>query len=182
MTKLRRLDIQSNRLTEIENLTSQSDTLEELYLAHNGLTTEGIGLESGLALPFPRLNVLDLSRNRIIGTAPLAHLTSLEELWLSGNKIATFDDIQPLSALGQHNLDTVYLEYNPLADEFEYRKRVAEIMPSLKQIDANMIGGLAAHGIQPVMRSSGTAQTVEEEMRRLQDAAIARAKQQSGGK
>lgn len=173
------MDIQSNRLTEIENLTSQNDTLEELYLAHNGLTSEGIGLPSGLALAFPQLNVLDLSRNRIIDTSPLAHFTSLEELWLSGNKIATFDDVQPLSALGQHNLDTIYLEYNPVADEFQYRKKVAEIIPSLKQIDANMIGGLAAHGMQPGIRSSGTAQTAEEEMRGLQDAAITRAKEQS---
>jgi protein phosphatase 1 regulatory subunit 7 len=172
------LDIQSNRLTEIENLTSQNDTLEELYLGHNGITTEGAGLPTGLAQAFPNLSVLDLSRNRIISTEPLAHLVSLDELWLSGNKIATFSDVQPLSALGEHGLETLYLEYNPVADEFEYRKRLAEMMPSLKQIDATMIGGLASHGIQGA-RSGGTAQTVEEEMRRLQDAAIARARQQN---
>ena len=182
LTKLRRLDIQSNRLTEIENLTSQNDTLEELMLAHNGLTSESISLESGLALAFPKLNVLDLSRNQITDTKPLAHLISLEELWLSGNKIATFDHVQPLNNLGQHILDTIYLEYNPVADEFEYRKKVAEMIPSLKQIDANLIGGLATQGMQPGIRSGGPAQTAAEEMRRLQDAAIERAKEQAQGK
>lgn len=171
------MDVQSNRLTEIENLTSQNDTLEELYLGHNGITTEGVGMPTGLAQAFPNLTVLDLSRNRIISTEPLAHLVSLDELWLSGNKIATFADVQPLSALGE-GLETLYLEYNPVADEFQYRTRLAEMLPSLKQIDATMIGGLASHGIQPVTRGGGAALTVEEEMRRLQDAAIARARLQ----
>lgn len=184
LTKLRRLDIQSNRLTQIEGLSSQSDTLEELMLAHNGLTTEGISLPTGLALPFPQINVIDLSRNQIVDTAPLAHLKSLEELWLSGNKIATFDHVQPLKGLGTEGgqLDTVYLEYNPVASEFEYRIKVAEIIPSLKQIDANMIGGLAAHGIPTAIRSSSSTTTAAEEMRRLQDLAIAKAKEQSGKK
>ncbi|KAL7448980.1 hypothetical protein ACHAXS_000180, partial [Conticribra weissflogii] len=55
LTKLRRLDLQSNRLTKIENLTGQVDTLEELYLAHNGIDNEGAKCETGLALPFSKL-------------------------------------------------------------------------------------------------------------------------------
>lgn len=169
-------------MTEIENLTSQNDTLEELYLSHNAITSEGASKATGLAQAFPKLNVLDLCRNRVVSTEPFAHLSSLEELWLSGNKITTFDDVQPLSALGEHNLETVYLEYNPVADEFEYRKKVAELIPSLKQIDANVIGGLAAHGMAPAGRPGGAVQSAEEEMRRLQAAAIARARDQSGQK
>lgn len=181
LAKLRRLDIQSNRLTKVENLTTQNDTLEELYLAHNGITSEGASLATGLAQAFPELTVLDLSRNRIISTAPFAQLKNLDELWLSGNKIASFDDVQPLSALGQHKLETLYLEYNPVADEFEYRKKLAALIPSLKQIDATMIGGLAAHGIPPA-RSGGMAQTAEEEMRRMQEAALALAREQAKNK
>ena len=187
LTKLRRLDVQANRLTDIENLTSQNDTLEELYLSHNAITSEGASKATGLAQAFPKLNVLDLSRNRIVSTEPFAHLSSLEELWLSGNKITTFDDVQPLSVLGEHNtLETIYLEYNPVADEFEYRKKVAELIPCLKQIDANMIGGLVAHGLapptvgRPTTSSGGAIQSAEEEMRRLQAAVIARARDQSG--
>lgn len=182
LTKLRRLDVQANRLTDVEGLTSQSDTLEELYLSHNAITSEGATLATGLALGLTKLNVLDLSRNLLVSTAPLAHLSSLEELWISGNKIATFDDVQPLSALGDQGLETVYLEYNPVADEFEYRKKVHELIPCLKQIDANLIGGLAAHGMPPVVHNTGTMQSVEEEMRRLQEAALTRARVQSGQK
>jgi len=83
LTKLRRLDVQSNRLTEVENLTTQNDVLEELYLASNGIEDDGTTKATGLAQAFPKLNVLDLSRNRIKNLAPLAHLKSLEELWLS---------------------------------------------------------------------------------------------------
>jgi len=173
------LDVQANRLTTIENLTAQNDTLEELYLSHNGITSESASMATGLALALPKLNVLDLSRNGITTTAPFAHLHGLEELWLSGNKIATFEDIEPLSALDSQKLETVYLEYNPVASEFEYRKKVAEFIPSLKQIDATMIGGLAAHGMATVAHGGGAAQTAEEEMRRLQGAVIARAKEQA---
>lgn len=95
------------------------------------------------------------------------------------NKIATFEDVQPLSALGQSSLETIYLEYNPVSEEFEYRKKLAELIPCLKQIDATMIGGLAAHGIPPPARTGGAAQTAEEEMRRLQEIALAKAKEQT---
>lgn len=165
LTKLRRLDVQSNRLTKIENLTSQVDTLEELYLAHNGIDVDGAKCETGLALPFTALNTIDLSRNRLADTTPFAHLTSLTELWISGNEIKSFQDVEPLSNLT--SLEGIYLEYNPVANEFEYRKKLAELIPSLNQIDANMIGGLTAHGYATVAGGS-----LEETMRRLQDTVI----------
>mmetsp|Transcript_35196 Transcript_35196/g.80409 ORF Transcript_35196/g.80409 Transcript_35196/m.80409 type:complete len:451 (-) Transcript_35196:6302-7654(-) len=138
LTKLRRLDVQSNRLTTVDNLHAQVDTLEELYLAHNGITVEGATVESGLALKFTQLNTLDLSSNRLTDASPLSHLTSLTDLWISSNDIKTFDDVQPLESLT--NLDGIYLEHNPVASDFEYRMQLTKIIPSLTQIDANMIG------------------------------------------
>lgn len=173
LTKLRRLDIQSNRLTVVENLTGQSDTLEELYLAHNGITTEGVSAPTGIALDFPKLNVLDLCRNKLTSTQPLGHLRSLDELWLSGNQIAHFEDVQPLSSL---TLETIYLEYNPLQDDPLYRKRVAETIPSLQQIDATLIRGLAGHGIPTVSTALRHAETEEERLRGLQDMVVERAR------
>jgi protein phosphatase 1 regulatory subunit 7 len=171
LTKLRRLDIQSNRLTVVENLTAQRETLEELYLAHNGITTEGASAPTGIALDFQNLSVLDLSRNKLTSTQPLGHLRSLDELWLSGNEIAHFDDVQPLASLA---LETIYLEYNPLQEDPLYRKRIAETIPSLKQIDATLIGGLAVYGIPTV--STGYAETEEERLRQLQEMVIERAR------
>jgi orotate phosphoribosyltransferase len=106
----------------------------------------------------------------------------LEDLWLSGNKICSFGDVAPLSVLGTREgacLEEIYLEYNPVADEFEYRKKLKELIPSLTKIDANMIGGLAAHGI-PAGTTGGEALTREEQLRRMQEAVIARAKKEGG--
>jgi protein phosphatase 1 regulatory subunit 7 len=172
LTKLRRLDLQSNRLEVVENLTSQIDCLEEIYLAHNGITTEGASHPTGLAQDFKVLSVVDLGRNRLTSANSFAHITTLDELWLSGNKIATFDDIQALSALP--SLDTIYLEYNPLQEDPLYRKKIHEVMPCLKQIDANMIMA------RPMATgtTSGRAETDEERLRRMQDMVITRAREE----
>jgi hypothetical protein len=65
-------------------------------------------------------------------------------------------------------------------DDPLYRKRLAEIIPSLKQIDANLVGSLTAHGIRPVP-GLGLAETEEQRLRRLQEAIIERAKAETKG-
>lgn len=179
---MRRLDVQSNRLTRIENLTTQLETLEELYLAHNAIDDEGASLESGLALKFTQLNVIDLSRNRLATTKPFAHLEALEELWLSGNEVQDWDAVVPLkesAAAGTQNLETVYLEYNPVAKEPLYRKKLAEWMPSLSQIDANLVGGLGAHGIASTVGPQNPVVPLEQQMRQLQTNVIQRAQDET---
>jgi hypothetical protein len=57
-----------------------------------------------------------------------------------------------------------------LDKEFEYRKRLAEMIPSLTQIDADKIGGNGWGGC------SGGVFDLAERMRLMQDAAIERAK------
>jgi len=170
LTKLRRLDVQSNRLTKIENLEAQVDTLEELYLSHNAIDVKGATCETGLALPFTQLNTVDMCRNRLTDTSPFGHLASLTDLWISGNDIKAYDDIGHLSRLTQ--LDVVYLEYNPVASEFEYRKKLAELLPSLTQIDANMIMG---HGYSS-FGGGGSQGNLVDRMRQMQEAAIQKAK------
>jgi protein phosphatase 1 regulatory subunit 7 len=176
LTKLRRLDLQSNRLEVVENLTSQLENLEEIYLAHNGITTEGAAHPTGLAQDFKVLNVVDLGRNRLTSANGFAHISTLQELWLSGNKIASFDDIQALAGLT--SLDTVYLEYNPLQEDPMYRKKIAELIPCLKQIDANMIGNLPNYGAFPPTVTR-LAETDEDRLRRMQDMVITRAHAES---
>ena len=187
LNKLRRLDVQSNRLTTIENLTTQAPILEELYLAHNGIDDEGASMDTGLALDFPNLNVIDMSRNRLTSTTPFAHLEGLEELWISGNQVSGWDDVKPLqeaALAGKQSLETVYLEHNPVASEFEYRKKLAEMLPSLNQIDANLIGGLAAHGmpttvVQQQRQSNLEMGSLEEQMRQLQTTIVDRAREET---
>ncbi len=162
------------------NLTTQRDTLEELYLAHNAIDTEGASFDTGLAMTFPNLSVLDLSRNRLTSTKPFAHLPGLEELWISGNEISTFEDVEPLkeaASSGIQSLDTIYLEYNPVASEFEYRKRLKEWIPSLNQIDATLIAGIATGGPPP---KAVTPMMMTPEQ--LQQAVFDRARQESESK
>lgn len=168
LTKLRKLDLQSNRLTRIENLHGQVDTLEELYLSHNAIDVLGASCETGLALPFTQLSTIDMTRNRLTDTSPFAHLTSLTDLWISGNDIKSFDDIEPLRGLTE--LDSLYMEMNPVDKDFEYRMKLAKMIPSLTQIDANKIGGLGQHGYMP------TQPALAERMRQMQDLVIKKAK------
>jgi Leucine-rich repeat (LRR) protein len=157
---LRRLDVQSNRLTAIENISTLASTLQELYLASNGITDQGITGDDGDAAAsieggfmdspvFAVLTVLDLSRNQLgsgsggitLGggggggdcgveddgddddtiTASSSSLSViagkcpvLEELWLSGNQLATWSQVAPALQTWQSSLETIYLEYNPL--------------------------------------------------------------------
>ena len=153
------------------------DTLEELYLAHNGINDDGAAQATGLTLTFTQLSTLDLSKNCLTTTSAFCHLTSLDDLWLSSNKIATFAAVEPLKALGS-SLQELYLEYNPVANEFEYRKRVKEIIPSLTKIDANMIGAQDS-GTAAAAAAGGQAMTREEELRRIQEQVVERARLES---
>jgi len=184
LTKLRKLDVQSNRLTSIENLNTQKDTLEELYLSHNGIDNAGASLKSGLALSFSVLTILDLSRNRLVDCQPFSHLYTLEDLWISGNDITSFKDVSSISVLGERDgsrLECIYLEYNPVDKEFEYRKKVKELIPSLKQIDADMIISEASHRITQEGRTS-VVKSLQERMGLMQEAALTRASLEADGR
>jgi Leucine-rich repeat (LRR) protein len=73
---LRRLSIQSNRLTEIGSGLSALTGLEELYLSHNALTSMA-GVEA-----LTRLRVLDLAANRITKLQGVERITQLKEFWV----------------------------------------------------------------------------------------------------
>ena len=69
--------------------------------------------------------------------ANVGHLVSLTDLWANGNLVADFDDLNGLTQLT--SLDTLYLEHNPLAKDFEYRLRIARLLNSLTQLDADPV-------------------------------------------
>jgi protein phosphatase 1 regulatory subunit 7 len=165
LTKLRRLDVQSNRLTHVDGLATQRETLEELFLAHNGIEDDGV---EGLKIAFTRLSVLDLGRNKLTSLRHFTHLVSLEELWVSGNLVSDFAEVKPLVALT--NLETIYLEYNPVQDTNPmYRRQLKEMLaPSLKQIDATPIGHQVVAAVE----------TPEARNRRLQQLVMERALKQ----
>ena len=107
--------------------------VQELYLSHQGITTME-GLES-----LTSLHTLDLSSNKIETLHNMSTLVKLEECWMNDNHIKTFDSVKQELVPLDTSLRTVYLERNPVADEFLYRKTLASLLPSLTQIDASRI-------------------------------------------
>lgn len=136
LTALEKLSIQSNRLTSIIDTDAQLATnvhLVELYLSHNGLTSiSGLGHLS-------KLEILDVGANALEHLADLCldRWTNLTDLWINHNEILDLGEVAHLARLPK--LDTLYLEFNPLAKDFEYRKVVQRTLPELGQLDATPI-------------------------------------------
>mmetsp|Transcript_529 Transcript_529/g.742 ORF Transcript_529/g.742 Transcript_529/m.742 type:complete len:162 (+) Transcript_529:90-575(+) len=130
LSRLRRLDVQSNRLCNIQGLTNAYN-LEELYISNNAIIKiEGL---SSLA----KLNIIDLSCNKIEKIEGLDSLQNLTDLWIGTNQIPSFNEVIKLAPLAK--LECLYLEHNPIYKDFEYRIRTAALLPSLKQLDATPI-------------------------------------------
>ena len=135
MKALRQLDIQNNRLTDISGV-SELYGLEEFYLAHNKIqSAEGLyGLPVADGNESALLSTIDLSSNPIATFLGIEKLLNLNEFWTSSTEIKSFEDIELLSPLKA--LSCIYLEHSPIARDFEYRKRITAIFPSIEQIDA----------------------------------------------
>ncbi|KAH0623981.1 hypothetical protein JD844_007214 [Phrynosoma platyrhinos] len=114
--------VKSNRLTKIEGLQSLVN-LRELYLSHNGIEN--------------KLTMLDIAANRIKKVENISHLTELQEFWMNDNLIECWSDLDELK--GAKNLETVYLERNPLQKDPQYRRKIMLALPSVRQIDATFV-------------------------------------------
>lgn len=133
---LRQLDIQHNRLTALGEGLRHLSELEELYLAWNNIA-DLQGLPSPSAL-----NTVDLSKNQIATLEGVEQHTTLEELWLSYSLLSTFESLAPLSSLP--GLNCLYLEHSPIAKDYEYRKNITKLIPSLQQLDATQVNRTVA--------------------------------------
>jgi len=127
---LKKLSLQSNRLSQIQGLENLLD-LEELYLSSNGITKLE-GLDN-----LTSLRVLDVASNQLTTLENIAHLIHLEEFWCNDNKLDHFEVLQQLA--NASHLDTVYFEGNPLALDPLYRIKVHTALPPVTQIDATFI-------------------------------------------
>eukprot|EP00605_Chrysophyceae_sp_TOSAG23-4_P002745 GSChrysophyteH1.ASY1.ANO1.3024.1 assembled CDS len=130
LSKLRQLDCQNNRLDRSRSGISQLESLQELYLACNSIREP-----HGLPVRSP-LRTLDLSSNGVEGLGCVPSLRHLEELWMTSSHLDNFDKLQGLRDLP---LECLYLEHSPLAADFEYRKKLTALVPTLQQIDATSV-------------------------------------------
>ncbi|KAJ7554378.1 hypothetical protein O6H91_06G137900 [Diphasiastrum complanatum] len=111
-------------------------SLLEAFLQLQKLSIANVGLTSLVDFPrLPRLEVLNLSDNRIAGG--LEHLVeaglgALRELDLSNNKIQLLQDLAPLSKLGLVSLD---LYQCPVTSISDYRVQVFRLIKNLQYLD-----------------------------------------------
>jgi protein phosphatase 1 regulatory subunit 7 len=111
----------------IENLKS----LEELYLACNAIRNI-----NGLPKNSP-LKTIDLSTNQIETLDGIEEYTNIEELWMTSSKLSSFEQLLPLQSL--NGIECLYLEHSPIANDYEYRKKITNMLPSLVQLDATEV-------------------------------------------
>ena len=118
--------VTKNGFQNLEELTN----LKEVYLSQNGIK-DIRGLDG-----CPQLEVLDLNYNRIERVSNVAHLQCLTDFWARHNQLADFAAaIDELAKLPK--LSLVYLEFNPIAKQPDYRDRVIAALPTLKRLDAD---------------------------------------------
>lgn len=84
--------------------------------------------------------MLDVSNNLIEHLGGLEGNPELEELWASNNQLSSFEELER-ELSGKENLETVYLEGNPLQRQnaATYRNKVKLALPQIKQIDATFV-------------------------------------------
>jgi len=141
LTNLRKLDVQNNRLKEVQP-GEIPPSVEELYLASNGISRL-LWLGQTHQIPGGVIQTLDLSRNPLGSLEGIEILGgTLEELWLTGVALESAEQLEPLRALGK--LSCIYLEHSPFAKALEgnpslYKSTLVSLAPTLLQIDALMI-------------------------------------------
>ena len=131
MPRLRVLALMSNRLQTCEGLRNVPNTLEELYLGHNGLHSVD-GLQH-----LAQLRVLDLAGNQLKSLEGLCPLVSIEDLWCNDNEVPEWSEVDMLRVLPR--LTCLYLERNPIwhPDRVPiYKEKVLTILPNLRQLDS----------------------------------------------
>ena len=129
IASLKILDVQHNRLTSIGPDVCNLHALEELYLAFNMIeTVDGLPVNSVLS-------TVDLSTNKISTINGIEKHVSLRELWMTKSLLSTYEELQPLARLPL--LECLYLEHSPIAQDYEYRKKLTVLIPTLIQLDAN---------------------------------------------
>lgn len=120
------LDLHSNKITKIENISHLSE-LRVLNLANNLIThVEGLnGLIS--------LTEINLRRNLIESVQGLNNCPRLQRIFLSNNRIEKFDSMASIK--DAHQLSELALDGNPVTNKEGYFQFCIKNCPSLKNLD-----------------------------------------------
>lgn len=122
---------------QVERLTAEDKTYLEQFTTLERFCLNQTQLKSLENLPkSDKLEHLELAENQLTG-AELKHLTiyanSLVSLKLANNRVASFEDLEPLKKLTK--LVTLDLEGNPVTNKDGYTAKVFEMLPHLQVLD-----------------------------------------------
>ena len=79
------------------------------------------------------LKIISLSSNKISSLKPFCNLPNLKELILRNNIIENVDEIDYLKTCD--NLNSLWLEENPVCEKEEYKTHLVKTLPNLKKLD-----------------------------------------------
>jgi U2 small nuclear ribonucleoprotein A' len=132
--KDRELDLRSNRIPAIDNLSVTRDQYDTIDLTDNDISVLG---------NFPRLERLQnlyISRNNIakIDRGLGAVLPQLSCLILAHNSIEELESLDPLSELGS-TIKVLSLANNPVCKRKNYRQHIIQLLPNLKVLDFSKV-------------------------------------------
>uniref|UniRef100_A0A674HFS4 Protein phosphatase 1 regulatory subunit 7 n=1 Tax=Taeniopygia guttata TaxID=59729 RepID=A0A674HFS4_TAEGU len=136
---LQMLELGSNRIRVIENIDTLAN-LDSLFLGKNKITKlQNLDALTNLTVLSiqNKLTMLDIAANRIKKIENISHLTELQEFWMNDNLVESWSDLDELK--GAKNLETVYLERNPLQKDPQYRRKIMLALPTVRQIDATFV-------------------------------------------
>lgn len=85
----------------------------------------------------PNLEVVSLTVNKIRSLKPFSKLNNLKDLYLRGNQISSFSEVNYL--VNCKLLKTLSLNENPIADLPNYRKKIIQLLPQLLKLDEKVI-------------------------------------------
>ena len=103
--------------------------------------SDGVSTFQGLER-LTSLKILDASNNQLRRADGLQSLTGLEDLWLNDNQIQNVELMQGDLEGQACSLTCIYLSANPIVQELgsRYKAWLKEMLPELKQIDADIVG------------------------------------------
>ncbi|KAF8367933.1 hypothetical protein PRIPAC_85762 [Pristionchus pacificus] len=133
--KIDQLYLDNCQCDKIEGLSDNLASLDTLSMVNCGLKTlEGLPI-------LPELVIFDISQNELDGGLEILadKCPKLEKLVLSDNKFVTMEQLEPLKALTSLSvLDTFQ---NDVEDTDDYRTKIFEMLPTLKDLNGHDING-----------------------------------------
>jgi hypothetical protein len=155
------LSLSGLRLVRLESVLNGCVWLWELDVSGNAL--DSLAPLDGAALS--KLRVIDASHNRLASAAAVPESSSVDTLYLQGNRFASLDELTVLSrrlpalrVLHMQQLDGAHA--NPLCSDPAYRDRCRALFTRLQVLDGERIRSAANAAVTALLDEQNKADTL----------------------